>query len=89
MTPVNVAPGGEATQSAEPASSTTAPDMAIDQNSEETCASVPLQDNPWWQLDLRNIYRITAVSVVSDCCSKELNDAEVRIGLKNDFSNQR
>ncbi|XP_030286340.1 uncharacterized protein LOC115589536 [Sparus aurata] len=85
----NVAPRGVAMQSAEPANSTTAPNMAIDQNSRETCASVPLQDNPWWRVDLRSIYRITAVSVVSDCCSKELNGAEVRIGFKNDTSNQR
>ncbi|XP_073331683.1 uncharacterized protein [Pagrus major] len=93
ITGVEVALRGKATQSAEPASSTTAPNMAIDRNPvnyfQETCASVPLQDNPWWRLDLRSIYRITAVSVVSDCCSKELNGAEVRIGLKNDTSNQR
>lgn len=86
---VNVAPRGVATQSAEPASSATAPHMAIDEynetmNSEETCASVPLQDNPWWQLDLMSIYRITAVSVVSIS-----NRAEIRVGIRNDTSNQR
>ncbi|XP_038556394.1 fucolectin-like [Micropterus salmoides] len=91
----NVALRGVATQSGEPASAATAPQMAIDEDSgkdpQSTCASVPLQDNPWWQLDLRSIYKITAVSVtsISDCCSQELDGAEIRIGLKNDTSNQR
>ncbi|XP_044038965.1 uncharacterized protein LOC122869752 isoform X2 [Siniperca chuatsi] len=91
ITGANVALRGVATQSAEPASAATAPHMANDDYPLETCASVPLQDNPWWQLDLRSIYRITAVSIISigDCCSEELNRAEVRIGLRNDNSNQR
>ncbi|XP_045919928.1 uncharacterized protein LOC123979864 [Micropterus dolomieu] len=91
----NVAPRGVATQSGEPDSAATAPQMAIDEDTgkdpQSTCASVPLQDNPWWQLDLRTIYKITAVSVtsISACCSEELDGAEIRIGLKNDTSNQR
>ncbi|XP_038586833.1 uncharacterized protein LOC119911929 [Micropterus salmoides] len=95
LTGTNVAPRGVATQSGRPASAATAPQMAIDEDSgkdpQSTCASVPLQDNPWWQLDLRSIYKITAVSVtsISDCCSEELDGAEIRIGLKNDTSNQR
>ena len=70
--------------------------MAIDElpgptDNLETCASVALQDNPWWQLDLRSIYRITAVSILSsgDCCSEQLNGVEVRIGLSKDVTNQR
>lgn len=95
LLPANVAPRGLATQSAEPVSNTTAPHLAIDehsgQNPHETCASVPMQDNPWWQLDLSSIYRITAVSIISigDCCSEELDRAEIRIGLRKDTSNQR
>ncbi|XP_042368626.1 uncharacterized protein LOC121962436 [Plectropomus leopardus] len=90
----NVALRGVAMQSAPPASAAAAPLMAIDEHpgpsyANETCASVPLQDNPWWQLDLRSIYRITAVSIISNGNSEELNGAEVRIGLRNDTSNQR
>ncbi|XP_059210378.1 uncharacterized protein LOC131989196 [Centropristis striata] len=89
---VDVAPMGVATQSA----ATTA-DMAIDKHPgpkqpRQTCASVRLQVNPWWQLDLRSIYRITAVSIMSvgECCPEELNGAEVRIGFSTTAtSNQR
>uniref|UniRef100_A0A3Q3A8H1 Fucolectin tachylectin-4 pentraxin-1 domain-containing protein n=1 Tax=Kryptolebias marmoratus TaxID=37003 RepID=A0A3Q3A8H1_KRYMA len=93
---VNVAPRGRATQSAEPASAEMNPDMANDhyrnpRDSGKTCASVPMQDNPWWQLDLMSIYYITAVSVISveHCCHKQLNGAEIRIGLRNETDNQR
>uniref|UniRef100_A0A8P4GIR3 Fucolectin tachylectin-4 pentraxin-1 domain-containing protein n=1 Tax=Dicentrarchus labrax TaxID=13489 RepID=A0A8P4GIR3_DICLA len=90
LLPENVAPRGIVTQSGEPDSIATAPQMAIDEDS-ETCASVPLQDNPWWQLDLISIYRITAVSIISvtDCCLEDLDFTEVRIGLSSDTSNQR
>lgn len=96
MLPDNVATVGIAEQSSEPVSKATAPEMAIDgipglKNPKVTCASVPLQDNPWWRVDLRSIYRIIAVSVISigDCCSEELNGAEVRIGLSEETNNQR
>ncbi|XP_037615503.1 uncharacterized protein LOC119482155 [Sebastes umbrosus] len=96
VTGVNLAQRGTATQSAEPASAETAPRKAVDERpgpkqSRETCASVPMRNNPWWRLDLRSIYRITAVSIISvgDCCSEELNGAEIRIGLRSDTSNQR
>ncbi|XP_028262653.1 pentraxin fusion protein-like isoform X2 [Parambassis ranga] len=92
----NVASRGIATQSAEPADAANGPNMAIDENTRplvprETCALVPTQNDPWWQLDLRSIYRITAVSIFSigDCCHEQLNGAEIRIGLRNDTSNQR
>nr|XP_046237588.1 uncharacterized protein LOC124055038 [Scatophagus argus] len=88
----NVAPRGVATQSAEPASQATAPHMGIDEYPQseypqETCASVPQQDNPWWQLDLMYIYRITAVSVIG--VAEELNGAEVYVGLRNDANSKR
>ncbi|KAF3837322.1 hypothetical protein F7725_004786 [Dissostichus mawsoni] len=94
LTGANVAPRGIATLSSAPASVENSQDMAIDEHpgptdALETCASVALQDNPWWQLDLRSIYRITAVSILSsgDCCSEQLNGAEVRIGLSKDKYN--
>ncbi|KAI9546284.1 hypothetical protein NQZ68_028700 [Dissostichus eleginoides] len=96
LTGANVAPRGIATLSSAPASVENSQDMAIDEHpgptdNLETCATVALQDNPWWQLDLRSIYRITAVSILSsgDCCSEQLNGAEVRIGLSKDVTNQR
>ncbi|XP_049424561.1 fucolectin [Epinephelus fuscoguttatus] len=90
----NVALRGVATQSAEPTSAGSTPDKAIDEHPgpsypQETCASVSLQDNPWWQLDLKSIYRITVVSIISNGRSEELDGAEVRIGLRSDTSNQR
>ncbi|XP_026154288.1 uncharacterized protein LOC113125171 [Mastacembelus armatus] len=92
----NVAQRGIAAQSANPLSAATAAYNAIDAYLQpasftQTCASVQLQDNPWWKLDLRSIYHITAVSVTSigDCCPEQLSGAEVRIGLRNDTNNQR
>ncbi|KAL7374933.1 hypothetical protein ABVT39_009345 [Epinephelus coioides] len=90
----NVSLRGVATQSAEPTSASTTPDKAIDEHPgpsypQETCASVSLQDNPWWQLDLKSIYRITVVSIISNGRSEELDGAEVRIGLRSNTSNQR
>nr|XP_033962441.1 uncharacterized protein LOC117464019 [Pseudochaenichthys georgianus] len=96
LTGANVAPRGIAALSSAPASVETSQHMAVDEHpgptdALETCASVALQDNPWWRLDLRNIYRITAVSILSsgDCCSEQLNGAEVRIGLSMRVTNQR
>ncbi|KAK5875650.1 hypothetical protein CesoFtcFv8_026710 [Champsocephalus esox] len=96
LTGANVAPRGIATLSSAPASVETSQHMAVDEHpgptaALETCASVALQDNPWWRLDLRNIYRITAVSILSsgDCCSEQLDGAEVLIGLSMGVTNQR
>lgn len=90
-----VASRGVATQSAESAYNETAPQLAADyrknSNSSNTCASVSQQDNPWWQLDMRSLYCITAVSIVSAVHNslEELNLAEVLIGARNDTNNPR
>ncbi|KAK5623341.1 hypothetical protein CRENBAI_015620 [Crenichthys baileyi] len=56
----------------------------------KTCASVPLQNDPWWRVDLRSIYHITSVSIsTTQCCQEQLNGAEIRIGLGDDAGNQR
>lgn len=96
LLPDNIAPRGIAEQSSQPLSGETAPEMAIDESpgsrgQKNTCASVPQQDNPWWRVDLRYIYRITAIAIfsVGDCCLEELDGAEVRIGFRNDTNNQR
>lgn len=93
---VNVAPRGRATQSAEPASAGTGPELAIDCYSnptdcKKTCASVPTQDNPWWQLDLMSIYHITGVSVIGVdlCCPDQMDGAQILVGLGDDTNNQR
>lgn len=84
-----------ATQSGESVYNDTAPHLAADYynnpNSSQTCASVSQQDNPWWQLDLRSLYYVTAVSIVSamDNSSEELNLAEVHIGVRDDTNNPR
>lgn len=86
---------GVATQSGESAYNETAPHLATDnrknRNSSKTCASVSQQDNPWWQLDMRSLYCITAVSIVSamNKSSEELNLAEVHIGARDDTNNTR
>lgn len=91
----NVANWGMATQSAESAYKETAPHLATgyynNPNSSQTCISVSQQDNPWWQLDMRSLYYITAVSVVSamDNSSEELNLAEIHIGVRDDTNNPR
>ncbi|KAG7221488.1 hypothetical protein INR49_002463 [Caranx melampygus] len=101
LLPGNVATRGTAVQSEdsdsqEPASPAAAPHLANDQDFspqtfEETCTTVPKQNNPWWQVDLGSIYHITAVSIISngDCCPEELEGAEIRIGLRNDTNNHR
>lgn len=93
---VNLAATGVATLSSEEGSNLTigTPELAIDgldsSDLEETCISVLLQDDPWWQLDLAGIYLVTSVSVVAQSGStQELNGAEIRVGLRDSTSNPR
>ncbi|XP_055757088.1 uncharacterized protein LOC129835476 [Salvelinus fontinalis] len=60
---------------------------AIDGNRESnyhkmSCTHTAQETNPWWRVDLLDVYRVTAVSITNrgDCCSERLNDAEIRIG---------
>ncbi|XP_055757085.1 uncharacterized protein LOC129835473 [Salvelinus fontinalis] len=60
---------------------------AIDGNRESNyfklhCTHTEWDTNPWWRVDLLDVYRVTAVSITNrgDCCSERLNDAEIRIG---------
>ncbi|XDV19495.1 hypothetical protein PO909_024960 [Leuciscus waleckii] len=55
------------------------------------CSSTLNETNPWWRLDLRDVYRISKVVVTNrrDCCAEQINGAEIRIGnsLENNGNN--
>ncbi|KAG1937877.1 uncharacterized protein LOC120461218 [Pimephales promelas] len=55
------------------------------------CSSTLNQTNPWWRLDLRDMYRVSNVVVTKrrDCCPEQINGAEIRIGnsLANNSNN--
>ncbi|KAK2913259.1 hypothetical protein Q8A67_001658 [Cirrhinus molitorella] len=60
---------------------------AIDSNrglqlADTSCSSTRHETNPWWRLDLRNVYRINKVVVTNrkDCCPERINGVEIRIG---------
>uniref|UniRef100_A0A672LFG1 Fucolectin tachylectin-4 pentraxin-1 domain-containing protein n=1 Tax=Sinocyclocheilus grahami TaxID=75366 RepID=A0A672LFG1_SINGR len=91
--PGNLAVDGAATQS----STFTGwfAEKAIDSNrglqQNTACSSTLNQTNPWWRLDLRHIYRVSRVVVTNrkDCCTEQMNGAEIRIGnsLENNSNN--
>uniref|UniRef100_A0A671RVL3 Fucolectin tachylectin-4 pentraxin-1 domain-containing protein n=1 Tax=Sinocyclocheilus anshuiensis TaxID=1608454 RepID=A0A671RVL3_9TELE len=47
--------------------------------------------NPWWRLDLRDVYRVSEVVITNrkDCCAEQINGAEIHIGnsLENNGTN--
>ncbi|XP_058639035.1 uncharacterized protein LOC131544671 isoform X2 [Onychostoma macrolepis] len=55
------------------------------------CSSTLNQTNPWWRLDLRDVYRVSRVVITNrkDCCAEQMNGVEIHIGnsLKNNGSN--
>ncbi|XP_023837812.1 fucolectin-5-like [Salvelinus sp. IW2-2015] len=60
---------------------------AIDGNRESdgqkgSCTHTAYDTNPWWRVDLLDVYRVTAVTITNrgDCCHERLNGAEIRIG---------
>ncbi|KAL0961809.1 hypothetical protein UPYG_G00331970 [Umbra pygmaea] len=46
------------------------------------CTQTEEETNPWWRVDLRNVYRVRSVSITNreDCCPERLDGAEIRIG---------
>ncbi|XP_036840113.1 uncharacterized protein LOC110528604 isoform X3 [Oncorhynchus mykiss] len=48
----------------------------------ESCTHTLKDRNPWWRVDLLNVYRITDVTLTNrgDCCPERLDGAEIRIG---------
>uniref|UniRef100_A0A672KRK6 Fucolectin tachylectin-4 pentraxin-1 domain-containing protein n=1 Tax=Sinocyclocheilus grahami TaxID=75366 RepID=A0A672KRK6_SINGR len=55
------------------------------------CSSTHNQTNPWWRVALPHIYRVSRVVDTNrnDCCTEQLNGAEIRIGnsLENNGNN--
>ncbi|XP_028969767.1 uncharacterized protein LOC105006817 isoform X4 [Esox lucius] len=47
-----------------------------------SCTHTQKDTNPWWRVDLRDVYRVTTVSLTNrgDCCPERLDGAEIRIG---------
>ncbi|XP_067825251.1 fucolectin-1-like isoform X1 [Heptranchias perlo] len=47
-----------------------------------SCSITATEQEPWWRLDLLSAYEVTRVSVTNraDCCTGNLNGAEIRIG---------
>jgi len=91
----NRAVGGAATQSSTSSGSWSA-EKAIDSNRglqqlNTGCSSTLNETNPWWRLDLRDIYRVSEVVVTNrdDCCAEQISGAEIRIGnsLENNGNN--
>ncbi|KAI7814579.1 hypothetical protein IRJ41_021836, partial [Triplophysa rosa] len=55
------------------------------------CSATANESNPWWRLDLLDVYNISTVIITarSDCCPERINGAEIRIGnsLDNNGNN--
>uniref|UniRef100_A0A8C1S370 Fucolectin tachylectin-4 pentraxin-1 domain-containing protein n=1 Tax=Cyprinus carpio TaxID=7962 RepID=A0A8C1S370_CYPCA len=86
--PVNVAAWGTAVQST--LANDWYPQNALDGKS-YTCTHTDLESNPWWKLDLMNMYSVNRVAITNrgDCCNTRINGAEIRIGNNSSdlFSN--
>ncbi|KAL0189936.1 hypothetical protein M9458_017035, partial [Cirrhinus mrigala] len=76
----------------------TAAQNAIDGNRESNYAhgscSITKQDrNPWWRVDLLDVYNITRVSITNrgDCCEERIEGIQIRIGnsLENNGNNNK
>lgn len=87
--PVNLATGGAATQSSTYTDESA--DKAIDGDPDTTCTETVIGSNPWWRLDLGDVYHVNRVVITNTfiCCSSEINGAEIHIGnsLENDGNN--
>ncbi|XP_067872298.1 fucolectin-1-like [Heterodontus francisci] len=60
---------------------------AIDGNSNSdcslgSCSITTSEQEPWWRVDLLQSFRVATVSITNrmDCCTGNLNGAEIRIG---------
>lgn len=84
----NVALRGKATQSSRHGDAFSAAYNAIDGNRDSThthgsCTHTAGQTNPWWRVDLLDVYTISSVIITNrgDCCAERINEAEVHIAL--------
>ncbi|KAI2663096.1 Fucolectin-1 [Labeo rohita] len=79
----NLAVNGAAAQSS--TSADWFAEKAIDRGLQQLytgCSSTLSETNPWWRLDLRQIYRVNRVVITNrkDCCAEQINGAVIRIG---------
>ncbi|XP_047454989.1 uncharacterized protein LOC125016511 [Mugil cephalus] len=81
----NIARGGQVTQSSNYGSAWA--QKAIDGNrasiwGKGSCTHTFNDMNPWWRLDLPDIYKINTVTITNrrDCCHQRINGAEIRVG---------
>ncbi|XP_067256475.1 uncharacterized protein [Chanodichthys erythropterus] len=88
----NLAVDGSATQSS--TSGDWFAEKAVDRGLQQLytgCSSTLNETNPWWRLDLLDIYRVSKVVItnINYCCAEQINDAEIRIGnsLENNGNN--
>ncbi|OCT77355.1 hypothetical protein XELAEV_18032556mg [Xenopus laevis] len=53
------------------------------------CAITGNDKDAWWQVDLRNSYKVASVVIVNrgDCCADRLKGAEIRVGDSADNDN--
>ncbi|XP_065117953.1 fucolectin-like [Paramisgurnus dabryanus] len=86
---VNLARGGHVIQS-----STYLEHFAengVDGNPDTTCFETIVGSDPWWRLDLRDVYCVSRVIITNRlvCCSDFIKGAEIRIGnsLENNGNN--
>ncbi|XP_070555887.1 uncharacterized protein [Ptychodera flava] len=90
----NVAVGKPASQSSlytasYPAGAQNAVDGNTDSNwSSKSCTHTLQEQNPWWKVDLQNIYKVDEVVIINrkDCCSERLEGAIVRVGSSSDIT---
>ncbi|KAF4100525.1 uncharacterized protein LOC131525818 [Onychostoma macrolepis] len=91
----NVALKAKAAQSSTPSESGAAQN-AVDGNSESnyilgSCTHTAEEKDPWWRVDLKEVHKVTRVSITNrgDCCEERLVGAQIRIGnsLENNGNN--
>ncbi|XP_055506293.1 uncharacterized protein LOC129706219 [Leucoraja erinacea] len=48
----------------------------------KSCTETNPTNDPWWMIDLHGIYQVSVVRITNrrDCCSEQLQGAEIRIG---------
>ncbi|XP_067267077.1 pentraxin fusion protein-like [Chanodichthys erythropterus] len=66
---------------------------AVDGNRDTTygkgsCTQTKSEFNPWWRVDLGNVYRISNVTITNrgDCCKERIRGAQIRVGNSLDNS---
>ncbi|NP_001088991.1 x-epilectin S homeolog precursor [Xenopus laevis] len=55
----------------------------------QACAITGYDKNAWWQVDLKNSYKVGSVVIVNrgDCCADRLKGAQIRVGNSADNNN--